>query len=401
MPLSWSSVAIAAYAITATAFLAYTVRPYFFSAVQLFRPSAHEYGTYGRRPKVSVLLPLYNESRVVDRALASCSSFNYGNYEIIVVDDSDDGTSERLTKWSSDPRIKVIHRPNRSGWKGGALNEAVKRCDPTSEYCLILDADSLFDKDLLQRFVMKMDEGFDVVQGVQLTDLDSGYSRVAGATSVMQSYYQLIEQPSKGAIGLPVTITGNNFMIKTNLLRKYSFVEDIGEDWDLTIRLLNDGKKIAYAPEIVARCEVPFTMEEAIRQQIRWSEGMVRATLRYLRQIATGDMRLKSKLDIIMTGLSPFVGILFVCSTAIGAWLAFYIPHFDYIVIAVGAFSLLAGLVTMLVSSAKLGMSPVTAILSEIMYFILIPFIIYATFRGMLFDEGTFHRTEKLGGGSL
>ncbi|MEM3811263.1 MAG: glycosyltransferase family 2 protein [Conexivisphaerales archaeon] len=165
-------------------------------------------------------------------------------------------------------------------------------------------------------------------------------------------------------------------MIKTDLLRKYSFVEDIGEDWDLTIRLLNDGMKIFYAPDIVVRCEVPSTMEEAIRQQIRWSEGMVRATLRYLGQIASGNMRLKSKLDIIMTGLSPFVGIWFVCSTAIGAWLAFYIPHFDYLVIAVGAFSLLAGLVTMLASSAKLGMGPVTAILSKIMYFILIPFII-------------------------
>ncbi|MEM3811264.1 MAG: hypothetical protein QXV38_03070 [Conexivisphaerales archaeon] len=47
-----------------------------------------------------------------------------------------------------------------------------------------------------------------MVQGVQLTDLDSGYNRVAGATSVMQSYYQLIEQPSKGTVGLPVTITG-------------------------------------------------------------------------------------------------------------------------------------------------------------------------------------------------
>ncbi|MEM3811265.1 MAG: glycosyltransferase [Conexivisphaerales archaeon] len=96
MPLSWSSIAIAAYAITATAFLAYTVRPYFFSVVQLFRPSAYVEGTCERRPKVSVLLPLYNESKVVDRALVSCSSFNYDNYEIIVVDDSDDGTSERL-----------------------------------------------------------------------------------------------------------------------------------------------------------------------------------------------------------------------------------------------------------------------------------------------------------------
>jgi len=401
MLLPWSSLAIVAYAITATAFLTYTVRPYFFSVVQLFEHSTTSEGTSEYKPKVSVLLPLYNEAEVIDRAMDNCTSFNYDNYEIIVVDDSNDGTSERLARWSSDPRIKVIHRPTRRGWKGGALNEAVKHCDPTSECCLVVDADSVLDKDILQRFVMKMSEGFDVVQGVQLTDLDSRYSRVAGATSVMQSYYQLIEQPSKGAIGLPVTITGNNFMIRTNLLRKYAFVDDIGEDWDLTIRLLNDGIRIAYAQDIVARCEVPFTMGEAIRQQIRWSEGMVRATLKYLGQIATGDMRLRSKLDIIMAGLSPFVGILFVSSTAIGAYLAFYIPYFEYVLIAVGIFTLLAGLVTMLASSAKLGMSPFTAILSESMYFILIPFTIYATFRGVLLERGTFHRTEKLGGSSF
>ena len=49
-------------------------------------------------PFVTILLPMYNERNVVDRLLTACTSLDYPNYEVIVIDDSDDGTTDRLEK---------------------------------------------------------------------------------------------------------------------------------------------------------------------------------------------------------------------------------------------------------------------------------------------------------------
>ncbi|MDP3998557.1 MAG: helix-turn-helix domain-containing protein, partial [bacterium] len=73
-----------------------------------------------RKPFVSIHLPLYNEPRVVDRLLTACTGMDYENYEVIIVDDSTDQTTQILRNWQGHPRLKIIHRENRQGFKGGA-----------------------------------------------------------------------------------------------------------------------------------------------------------------------------------------------------------------------------------------------------------------------------------------
>jgi CheY-like chemotaxis protein len=72
-----------------------------------------------RHPFVSVHLATYNEERVIDRLLTACTSFDYPNYEVVVVDDSTDATVDILRRWRSHPRVKVHYRESRSGFKGG------------------------------------------------------------------------------------------------------------------------------------------------------------------------------------------------------------------------------------------------------------------------------------------
>src|SRR5439155_19043689 len=74
-----------------------------------------------RQPFVSIHLALYNEGHVVDRLLEACTSFDYENDEVIVADDSTDETVEKLKRRKDPPRVRVIHRSSRKGFKGGAL----------------------------------------------------------------------------------------------------------------------------------------------------------------------------------------------------------------------------------------------------------------------------------------
>jgi hypothetical protein len=94
-----------------------------------------------RLPFISIHLSTYNEKRVIERLLTAATAMQYPHFEVIVADDSSDETHTLLEKWASHPRVKISHRTDRSGYKGGALREALKLVDPRTEFILLFDAD--------------------------------------------------------------------------------------------------------------------------------------------------------------------------------------------------------------------------------------------------------------------
>ena len=81
--------------------------------------------TLSREPFVSIHLPMYNEKRVIDRLLTASTSQDYQNYEVVVVDDSTDETTQILrNNWARSSQGKN-HPPGvkrrLQGWsiKGG------------------------------------------------------------------------------------------------------------------------------------------------------------------------------------------------------------------------------------------------------------------------------------------
>jgi len=126
-------------------------------------------------PLVSIHVATYNERNVINRLLASCMSLDYSNYEVIIVDDSTDETVDILERWKRSqvelnhatdggqiqqvvlelrkPALKIIHREKRTGFKGGALNEALRHMDPNAEYVIVLDADFVPAPDLIRQFL--------------------------------------------------------------------------------------------------------------------------------------------------------------------------------------------------------------------------------------------------------
>jgi len=87
----------------------------------------------GYEPFVSIHIATYNEKRVIGRLLEACARLNYSNYEVILVDDSTDGSMEVLEPWNQVKGFKVIHRNTRDGFKGGALTHALRAMDPRTE----------------------------------------------------------------------------------------------------------------------------------------------------------------------------------------------------------------------------------------------------------------------------
>lgn len=104
------------------------------------------------RPKVSVVIYNYNYSRYLPGAIDSALNQTYPNLEVIVLDNgSTDESPDILRKMASDPRVKIILRPENS-LKGSRFSEAIALCQ--GEFVAILYADDFF---LPQRIEKQID----------------------------------------------------------------------------------------------------------------------------------------------------------------------------------------------------------------------------------------------------
>lgn len=98
-----------------------------------------EKNTSIKLPKISVIIPIYNAKRYINRCINSICIQDYPNIEVIIIDDgSKDGSSEICDKYAdSDNRIKIIHQTNLG--VSIARNNGINNC--SGDYLVFVDAD--------------------------------------------------------------------------------------------------------------------------------------------------------------------------------------------------------------------------------------------------------------------
>ncbi|MBE1226292.1 glycosyltransferase, partial [Salmonella enterica subsp. enterica serovar Enteritidis] len=99
-------------------------------------------------PKVSIIVPCYNEEANVREVISHLVRVRYPNYDIIAVNDgSSDRTGERLNELAAEyPQLVVIHQSSNQG-KAIGLTTAAKVTD--AEYLMCIDGDSILDVDAI------------------------------------------------------------------------------------------------------------------------------------------------------------------------------------------------------------------------------------------------------------
>lgn len=105
--------------------------------------------------KISVIIPVYNVEKYVERCVKSVLRQNYSNLQIILINDGSTDLSGNICDYlaEQDERIVVIHQPNRG--VSVARNEGIKRC--SGEYFCFLDSDDAFAPEILNQAVEKIE----------------------------------------------------------------------------------------------------------------------------------------------------------------------------------------------------------------------------------------------------
>lgn len=373
-------------------------------------------------PHITLLLPTYNEHKIVDRMLSTASSLDYPSYDIIVADDSTDGiTMDRLRKWEARGKVSIVHRSQRSGFKPGALNNALKFVSPKSKYLLILDADCVPPSDLLWRMLQSFSqENADVVQGYSELSLNASHNIFTKSMRVSASSYCLVDVASRKRLNGFVPIFGTAFMIKKSLLDKVGGFDEssITEDWALASRLAEEGYKVFFNEGIVVPGECPTSFRSLLRQQMRYAEGITRDTKNHIaRMFKSSKANAMKKFDYLFYGFSPFnslFGLIAIALSAVavgisqgmlsglgvdrGLILGLGLPGqlaLSVVPIYLPLTFLFASFVA-LYREGKLRDFP-WSISSLALNFVFIPFIVFSSFRGMLLKRGYWSPTPKTG----
>lgn len=388
----------------------YAIRWYLFAFVSLKSIIGDNLEKHDCNPNscfVSVLLPIYNEPNVVDRLLKACSSFNSPPCEVVVIDDSDDSvTTEKLGAWRNHPNVKVIHRDSREGWKGEALNVGLDHADPKSTHVLVFDADFIPPSNLISRFLSRFkNDEVAVVQGYQRHDLNAEENWITKGVRVWLSMYNMVELNGQQKLGLFSPLTGSVFMVRTDVLQKLRFEGVTDEDWNLTMRLYENGYKILYDPDLAASAECPNTLRRIFRQQTRWAEGHTRTFRNHFLKIwRCKFLRLREKVDFVFIGYSFLNSILIVALTI--AWLItmlfpnVYLPipivqSSMFLLLASIPAAIFASLVALSLEGAKKDFSKIGY--AWLLNFVVTPAIAFAALKGLFKRKGYFHRTYKTG----
>lgn len=103
-------------------------------------------------PKISIIIPTYNEQENIENCLKTLLDQSYPQVEIIVVDDgSTDNTVSIINKYP----VKLLHQKHQG--PGVARNKASKEAE--GEVLVFMDADMTFSKDFIKDLITPIREG--------------------------------------------------------------------------------------------------------------------------------------------------------------------------------------------------------------------------------------------------
>jgi cellulose synthase/poly-beta-1,6-N-acetylglucosamine synthase-like glycosyltransferase/peptidoglycan/xylan/chitin deacetylase (PgdA/CDA1 family)/spore germination protein YaaH len=301
------------------------------------RLRSHVYGTPEQiaayRPRVAVLIPAYNEEKVIERTIQGALDSDYPNLRVVVIDDgSKDRTLEIVRRAFAGEeaagKVWILTKPN--GGKAEALNFGLEHIGD-AEIFVGIDADTIIAPDAIVRMVPHF--------------LNPKVAAVAGNAKVgnrvnLWTRWQALEyitsqnfeRRALNTMGAVSVVPGAIGAWRTEAVREAGgfHVDTVAEDADLTMALLRNGYRVEYEDLALAFTEAPTTASALMRQRFRWSFGILQAIFKhkgvFARKGALGIVALPNILifQILLPLVSPFIDVMF----AVGVIWYFIQRHF-------------------------------------------------------------------------
>jgi len=233
-------------------------------------------------PTVSIIVPSYNEEKVLRRTIGSMLELDYPSekIEMIYVYESHctDKTEEIILESAKkDPRIKPMRRIGKIAGKAAAANYGIQHA--TGEIIVSLDADHSLKKDALKRAVAWFRNPNVVCVKGRCRSINKDASFIAKLAGVERDVVERLSIYSNYMMhGFSFFGGGQAFFRKEifGVLGQFD-EETMTEDIDYSVRLHLIGKEIVVDPRIESWEENPPRLTGWWLQRKRWSRGWIQS----------------------------------------------------------------------------------------------------------------------------
>ena len=200
-------------------------------------------------PKISIIIPTYNGSRFINRAISSVLNQTYTDWELLIIDDnSTDNTAELVNEFAKqDQRIKLYKTSQNSG--GPALPKNIGLENAKGEYVAFLDHDDEWLPEKLEKQLKIFEESSDKNLGL-----------VSCFINIRNGNGNLILKHKKFYKGDVIKhLAINNFILTCScVMTKLNILKEVGlfdlrfkraDDVDMWLKISEAGYHFDFTPE--------------------------------------------------------------------------------------------------------------------------------------------------------
>jgi len=332
--LYWMQQSLWAFVMVAMALVAIRTGIVLFLAVRHYRRPARAVSS-DFAPPISVLVPAYNEGKVIAATLRSVLATRYASpVEVVVVDDgsTDDTFAAAQAVAATDARVRVIRQENAG--KAAALHHALDVA--THEVVVFIDADTRIVPDAFAVLVPPLAE--------ERVGAVSGHARVGNRRSFIARCQDLeyicgfnLDRRAYAMWNCITVAPGAiSAFRKAAIVAAGGFSRDtLAEDTDLTLSVHQAGFRVDYVPDAVAWTEAPETVRTLAKQRFRWAFGTLQSIWKHRgltfsrRAPGLGWFSLPSVwfFQLILVAVAPFIDVLFLYAVVVERQVA-VLPYF-------------------------------------------------------------------------
>ncbi len=238
-------------------------------------------------PRISIIVPAYNEGVLMRDTIQSLLQQDYPDYEIIIVDDGSTDDTRAIARemigeyerpGGGRVEVKLVEKPN--GGKSTALNAGIQVS--SGEFVLNVDGDSQLSPQTLRRTIRHFSEP-------QMGAV-AGNVKVVNRTNIWTKLQALeyVEGLNMARSAQSLAKLVNIIPGPLGLFRKQAIVEagwyssdTYAEDCDITLKIIRGGWRVEYEPEAISFTEAPNRLSDLLKQRYRWTRGIIQAVRKH------------------------------------------------------------------------------------------------------------------------
>lgn len=232
------------------------------------------------RPKVSVIIPAWNERTGIVHTIESVLASEYPHVEAIVINDGSTDRSDEILKVfveeferdpSRYPGRSLVYRYVQNGGKGAALNAGLALA--TGEIVMSIDADCYVEPDTIGNFVKYFADP-EVMAAVGNVKIGNP-RKLIGTIQYLEFLFSFYFKKADSLLNTIYIIGGAAGAFRREVFDHVGpyRTDHITEDIDLSVRIQAAGMRIIYAADAVVYTEGAADLKGLMKQRLRWKHG--------------------------------------------------------------------------------------------------------------------------------